>query len=460
MTGMQVIFDLHSHYPIYLGPRGRDLLRRGRNRARLSDVAASTVVRALGRIGNRAAPWGGPRVTADQLRAGGCAIVGSVLYCGAHEWDLLSLVRDGYGHPGPASYFAALLRQMDTVEAEVERSGQDIEVVRNMAELRSTVERERIAVVHCVEGGFHLGNSPADVESAVSTLASRGVAYITLAHLFWRSFSPNVPVLPLLSAQAYHRLFPMPSSSLPELGRVAIEQIVRTGMLLDLTHMTEVAMMEAIELIDPLVPHSDMPILASHIGYRFGRSAYNLSADSVRAITGRGGVIGIILSKRILSEGTNVRARNIHDSLEIVFKHIDRLGEIAGDLNQIAIGSDLGGFIKPLPGLGDASRLDVLGEALAGRYGEDAAERLCSGNASGAPREALAWVIVERQHGRRWISRSCHCQRWIAEHDGKGLQCRVRLVRRTRRSCRRYDQTDCGGRSSRPYSTTGAAGIG
>jgi microsomal dipeptidase-like Zn-dependent dipeptidase len=380
-----MIVDLHSHYGIYLGPHMRDLLPRRRSeqtrdRTLLGDVMAAGAVRALGRIGNRATPWAAPRVTLERLRAGGCVVMCSVLYSGVHEFDLISLVRDGYGNPGTARYFTALLRQMDTVEATIERS-QDAEVVRDMAELKSALGRGQLAVVHCVEGGFHLGDSPETVRAAVATLASRGVAYLTLAHLFWRSFSPNVPVLPLISPHAYDRLFPMPCSSLPELGRATIEEVVANGMLLDLTHMTEPAMMESIDLVASLLPGDQLPLLASHVGYRFGRSTYNLSAAGVRAITQRGGVVGVILSQRILSEGTGLRARDIDGSLRIVFRHVDKLAEIAGGLDRIALGSDLGGFIKPLPGLDDAGRLSVLGEALADRYGEQVAADLCTGNA-------------------------------------------------------------------------------
>jgi membrane dipeptidase len=376
-----VVVDLHSHYAIHLGPRVRDLFARQRpERALLQDVAAAKTVGALGRIGNRATPWAAPRVTLDQLRAGGCDVVCSVLYSGPHEFDLVSLVRDGYGHPGKASYFAALLRQMDLVEAVVGCS-EDAEVVRNMTQLEVTVARRRVALVHCVEGGFHLGDSPDSVQRSVATLASRGVAYVTLAHLFWRSFSPNVPVLPGISPRVYRRLFPMPSPSLPPLGKVAIERIVTGGMLLDLTHMTESAMIEAIELVDSLTPESQLPILASHVGYRFGHSTYNLSPAGVRAIAEKGGVIGVVLSKRLLSEGTGIRARDLKGSLRVFLHHVDKLGELAGGLNQIALGSDLGGFIRPLPGLGDASRLGLLGQALADRYGERVAEDLCAGNA-------------------------------------------------------------------------------
>ena len=52
-----------------------------------------------------------------------------------------------------------------------------------------------MAFLHCVEGGFHLGDSPEAVRSNVAELAGEGVAYVTLAHLFWRQIATNTPAI-------------------------------------------------------------------------------------------------------------------------------------------------------------------------------------------------------------------------------------------------------------------------
>ena len=347
-----MIADLHSHYAIYLGPRRSDLVR---SRALLEDSIAASVVSAVGRLGNRRRWWSQPRVTLESLRAGDCRVVCSVLYCAAQEFDFPAFARRGYGCPGTDGYFAALLRQLDLVEASA-------------------------------------------VEEAAAALARRGVAYVTLAHLFWRSFAANVPVMPIVPDRLYRTLFPTPAGGLPELGKAAIESIVGNGMILDLTHMTEQAMLESIELVGSLAPGSELPILYSHGAYRFGSAEYSLSANLVDAIARAGGLIGVILSTRLLNDGLPGRPRTIDDSLELLFRHIDRIGELAGSLDAVAVGSDLGGFITPLPGLEDASRLHVLADALSDRYGEVVGRQLCSANAlrfleahwSGAARERAA----------------------------------------------------------------------
>ena len=63
--------------------------------------------------------------------------------------------------------------------------------------------QDKIAFVHCVEGGFHLGGTPGSVDDAVKQLAARGVAYVTLAHLFWRQVATNAPAIPFLPTWLY-----------------------------------------------------------------------------------------------------------------------------------------------------------------------------------------------------------------------------------------------------------------
>jgi microsomal dipeptidase-like Zn-dependent dipeptidase len=55
---------------------------------------------------------------------------------------------------------------------------------------------------------------------------------------------------------------------------------------------------------------------------------------------------------------------------------------VTGSYDYIAIGSDIDGYIKPaLKGLGVASGLRLLEQALIARYGQLVAGKICYGNA-------------------------------------------------------------------------------
>jgi microsomal dipeptidase-like Zn-dependent dipeptidase len=237
--------------------------------------------------------------------------------------------------------------------------------------------------VHCVEGGFHLGSTPDQVDQAVTALARRGVAYVILAHLFWRDVATNAPAIPFLSDRLYRILFPQPDVGLSELGQAAARAMVRERVLIDLSHMSSRAVTDAFALLDDLDPGQTVPVLASHVGYRFGDQEYNVSADTAQRIARRGGVMGLIFAQHQLLDGLGTRrTKSFDESFEVLCRHIDEIAEITGSHAHIGIGTDFDGFVKPtLGGLESEADMPRLESALVARYGAADAEAICSGNA-------------------------------------------------------------------------------
>ncbi len=379
-----MIADLHSHYPMHLVPPGEadpvKLIRSPRARWRLLDRIRALLVGLASRFANYESFESGPRVTVPLLRAGDIRIVLSVLYSPFDEFDLSR----PYGAPPATDYLNTVVRQLESVERDIanEFAGQAV-VARDPRDLEAGLAAGKIVLVHCVEGGFHLGGTPPEVERAVGELARRGVAYITLAHLIWRAVATDANAIPFLPSPLYRLLFPQPRVGLTELGQAAVRAMVRHGVLVDVTHMSPRAIDDTFALLDELDPDAAVPVIASHGAYRFGRDRYNLSEDTVRRIAARAGVIGLLLAEHQATDGVRLRrTSSLEESLEVVFRHLDRVREITGSHRHAAIGSDLDGFIKPtLAGLGDAGRLAALRRALVDRYGEADAELIASGNA-------------------------------------------------------------------------------
>jgi microsomal dipeptidase-like Zn-dependent dipeptidase len=397
-----MIADLHSHYGMHLVPAAKPdalrLIRSPRARWRLLDRIRAVLVGIASRFANYESFESGPRVTIPQLRAGDVRVVLSVLYSPFDEFDLSR----PYGSPPVTDYLNAVVRQLEAVERDIADNfpGQ-ASVARDRRELDAALAEGKIALVHCVEGGFHLGGTAPEVERAVGELARRGVAYITLAHLMWRSVATNANAIPFLPTPVYRALFPQPRVGLTELGRAAVGAMVRHGVLVDVSHMSERALEDTFALLDELDPGRAVPAIASHSAHRFGRDRYNLSAETIERIAMRGGVIGLLLAEHQATDGLRWRRTgSLEDSLEVVFRHLDRVHEITGSHRHAAIGSDLDGFIKPtLAGLGDASRLGTLPHALAERYGESDAELIASGNALRLLRSH--WRVDPRVASRR-----------------------------------------------------------
>jgi microsomal dipeptidase-like Zn-dependent dipeptidase len=352
------------------------LRRRG-----LRDRLRALIVNVLSRFLSDRTPRSGYRVTVEALRAGNVGVALSVLYRPFEEMDLSK----PYQAPPDPRYFGKLLQDLDAVEAEV--AGHDprtIRVARRIAEVEACVADGTTALVHCVEGGFHLGDSPEQIADHVAVLARRGVAYITLAHLFFRQIATNAPAVPYLpNDKVYNTIFPQPEGvGLTVRGRAAVRAMVAHGILIDLSHMTTEAIAETLDMLDhDLDPDLRIPVIASHSGYRFGTQQFLLDEPTLKRIQRRNGVVGLIMAQYQLNDGLREQhTKTFQQSLQVVFRHIDRIAEITGGYDHLAIGSDYDGFIKPtLTGLEGPADLPRLEAALHARY-PAGADAIASGN--------------------------------------------------------------------------------
>jgi microsomal dipeptidase-like Zn-dependent dipeptidase len=390
-----LVADLHVHYPMHVLSGDRDVtlgrMVRVRRREGAGNKARGAILWVASRLLNYRSWDAGPRVTVDFLAAGGVRVALSVLYSPFDEMDL----DEPYGALPEPGYFGRLLEQLEQVEAEIgEHAGAT--VVHDEAELDRALADGVVGLVHCVEGGFHLGPTEADVDANVSALAARGVAYVTIAHLFWRRVAANAPALPFLPDTLYNLVFPQKAGvGLTELGEAAVRAMYRERMLIDVSHMRGDALEETFELLDRLDRESgaapaEHPVIASHSGYRFGKQKYNLDDDAVRRVAARGGVIGLILAQHQLNDGIRKKTTTFEESLDVIARHADRLHELTGSHEHAAIGSDFDGFIKPtMAGLERADDLARLPAALSARYGAADAERILSGNVLRVLRTAL-----------------------------------------------------------------------
>jgi microsomal dipeptidase-like Zn-dependent dipeptidase len=254
-----------------------------------------------------------------------------------------------YAAPPEDAYFDDLREQIRAVEKDIATNfaAQAI-VVHSREELDRALTDGKMALIHAVEGGFQLGSSPAQINYNVRKLAEWGVAYITIAHLFFRQIATNAPAIPFLGDCVYRLLFREPPRGLTELGEAAVRAMVENHILIDLTHSSEASIDDILNLLDQLDPGNEVPVLASHGAYRFGKSEYNLIPRHIQKIADRCGVIGLILCDHWATDGIRGQTKTLEQSLEVLCRHIDKIAELTGGYKHIAVGTDLDGFIKPM----------------------------------------------------------------------------------------------------------------
>ncbi len=396
---------MHCHYPMHLvaeAPRrgGKrttavtaELLRERVGRPDWVEWVRAEAIKELdGLINYRDDDW---RVTLPGLIEGGVRGVYSVLYEPFAEFDL----DEPYGAPPETRYFENLIGRLEGVEEELREldpEGAKHQVVRSAAELDTTLAAGKVAFMHCVEGGFHLGATPDEVRADIAMLKARGVVYVTLAHLFWREVATNAPAIPMIPDGVYRVVFPEPKEGLAELGRAAVEAMYEHRMLIDLSHMSERALSDTFDLLDRLDSESgaaptDHPVIASHTGYRFGGQEYMLSDATIRRIADRGGVIGLIMAQHQLNDGdVNPDPDDPRNTAPAAIRHIDAIRTALGAAtnDHVAIGSDLDGFIKPtMAGIETVADLASFEAPLRAAYPD--ADSILAGNSLRVARWAL-----------------------------------------------------------------------
>ena len=125
-------------------------------------------------------------------------------------------------------------------------------------------------------------------------------------------------------------------------GRELLERMGSLDMILDVTHLSDEGFWEALDVFSG-------PVIASHNNCRaLVPGDRQFSDEQIRAIIRRDAVIGVALDAWMLYPGwIKGKTPNNVVSLEAVADQMDHIRQLAGNSQNIAIGSDLdGGFGK------------------------------------------------------------------------------------------------------------------
>jgi membrane dipeptidase len=174
----------------------------------------------------------------------------------------------------------------------------------------------------------------------------------------------------------------MIGGGLTDLGIELLAEMRRSGMLLDVAHLSETAFWQALE-------HWDGPVVYSHgiVRYYFPYERA-LGDDQVRALAERGGLVGIAAYSGFFEQNR----RGVVPTLDDLVDAIEYVCDLTGSCDHVGIVSDAdGGFgaeMAPIDTVADLQRIPVL---LADRgYGAAEIDAIMHGNWLRIWREVLA----------------------------------------------------------------------
>lgn len=203
--------------------------------------------------------WGRSQVDFPKMHAGGLDVAFFIVYVGQGGLD-----DEGFARADEIARtkFEAILRMC-------ERFPDDIELARTADDVERIAAAGKLVACIGIENGYAMGQ---DI-SKIAEFHALGARYMSLTHnrhsQLGDSHTPEKPL----------------HGGITDLGREAVRELNRVGILVDVSHASKTTMMQATAL-------SKAPVIASHSGVDEIRvHGRNLDDEQLRALAANGGVI-------------------------------------------------------------------------------------------------------------------------------------------------------------------------
>lgn len=206
-------------------------------------------------------------------------------------------------------------RRLAMIHEQVGRHPERAAIATTAEEIRSAFARGLRAIVPAIENGYAIGE---DLSRLAYYKERYGICYITLCHNGDNALCDS-------ARKSTHT-----HGGLSPLGREAVREMNRLGILVDISHAGEATVKDVLAI-------NTKPIIASHSSARsLCDHARNLTDEQIRAIAHAGGVIQVCLYAGFIHE-QDAEATYLH-----AVDHIEHVIRIGG-IEHVGIGSDFDG---------------------------------------------------------------------------------------------------------------------
>jgi len=299
----------------------------------------------------------------------------------------------------------ATIEQIDVMKRLIARYPNRLQLALTSSDVEQAMKAGRIASLLGMEGGHSIDGSL----GVLRQMYALGARYMTLAHFknnAWADSATDDPA----------------HDGLTDFGKDVVREMQRLGMLVDLAHVSEATMLDALD-----VAHA--PVMFSHSGARVVDGASRNVPDAVLArVKANGGIVMVDAYPSYVSEpvrrwqaeraAEEARQKSLFSgqpeavtaalsaweaahpapkaTVSQVADHIDHIRQVAG-IDHIGLGGDYDGMaIGPL-GMEDVSGYPALFTELARRgYSEAELKKIASRNMMRVLKAAEAYAAAHR----------------------------------------------------------------
>jgi len=260
----------------------------------------------------------------------------------------------------PEGFEAATTRALTMLDS-INRIGHHagMRLASTVADIEAAAAADQPAIVPVVENGHAIGTDLANI----ARFRALGARYITLTHNGHNALADSsIPRRDLGNEAALH-------GGLSDLGRAAILEMNRLGVVVDVSHISRNSMLQA-------VAASSLPVVASHSCVRaICDHPRNLDDSQLDALAATGGVVQITAVPFFVKRGGSVGDTNIGHFCDHIDYVVRRIG-----VQHVGIGSDFdgGGELANWRHAGESA--NVTGELIARGYDEESIAAIWGGN--------------------------------------------------------------------------------
>ena len=323
-------------------------------------------------------------------------------HVGGQFWAAYVPVTTMDSGPHPAVY---ALEQIDLIHRLCAKNPRSMAMAYTAADVQRNFTAGKVSCLIGIEGGHAIENAL----GALRMFYDLGTRYITLTH--WRSLDWAVA-----STDTAHR-------GLSAFGKQVVLEMNRLGMLVDLSHVNDQTMSDALHT-------SRAPVIFSHSSARaLTNHARDVPDSILKLVAANRGVVMVNFNPGFVSEAVRVygdsvsarldalraagadsatradslkawNARAPHATVQQVADHIEHIRQVAG-VDCVGIGSDFDGIDEVPVGLEDVSKFpDLIAELLRRGWSELDVKKVAGLNTLRVLREAERVAALMRQTQR------------------------------------------------------------
>ncbi|MDR1743983.1 MAG: membrane dipeptidase [Dysgonamonadaceae bacterium] len=241
---------------------------------------------------------------------------------------------------------------IDEIYAQVNMNTDLCAIARTAEDAERLKSEGKNAIFIGIENGYAIGK---DLKM-ISKYKERGVLYMTLCHI------KNNDI-----CDTSNRNIAPEWDGLSPFGKKVVKEMNRTGMIVDVSHVSEKTFWDVLKI-------TKKPVIASHSGVTaLCDHDRNLTDEQLRALAKNGGVI------QICAVDNYLRSDYKNSTIEDFMKHLDHAVKIAG-IDHVGIGNDFDGGAG-VPGLNGANdMINITVHLLERGYSEDDIAKILGGN--------------------------------------------------------------------------------